>query len=205
MCIRDRAVVVMCAAFLPLLGGVLVYLNRKVNRPIGTLMKGAARIEQGAFGTQVDMSAMSSSEFSALGDSFNAMSGQLQSQFEHIYREELALRDARIMALQSQINPHFLNNTLEIINWEARMAGDVKVCGMLEALSTILTAAMDRDKRATVHLSQELMYVDAYLYIIKERLGKRLTVHKQIDPDTLDCPVPRLVLQPILELSLIHI
>ena len=112
------------------------------------------------------------------------MSGQLQSQFEHIYREELALRDARIMALQSQINPHFLNNTLEIINWEARMAGDVKVCGMLEALSTILTAAMDRDKRATVHLSQELMYVDAYLYIIKERLGKRLTVHKQIDPDT---------------------
>lgn len=200
----ELAVVVMCAAFLPLLGGVLVYLNRKVNRPIGTLMKGAARIEQGAFGTQVDMSAMSSSEFSALGDSFNTMSGQLQSQFEHIYREELALRDARIMALQSQINPHFLNNTLEIINWEARMAGDVKVCGMLEALSTILTAAMDRDKRATVHLSQELMYVDAYLYIIKERLGKRLTVHKQIDPDTLDCPVPRLVLQPILENAVDH-
>ena len=54
------------------------------------------------------------------------MSDKLKNQFEQIYLEELALQDANIMALQSQINPHFLNNTLEIINWEARMEGKRK-------------------------------------------------------------------------------
>ena len=51
-------------------------------------------------------------------ESFNQMSERLKYQFDHIYEEEIALRDARIMALQSHINPHFMNNTLEIINWE---------------------------------------------------------------------------------------
>ena len=124
--------------------------------------------------------------------------------FYEILAEELALRDAKIMALQSQINPHFLNNTLEIINWEARLADDVKVCQMLEALSTMLNAAMDRKHRPLIHLSEEMMYVDAYLFIIRERLGKRLTVEKKISPETLDCYVPRLVLQPLLENAVEH-
>ena len=59
------------------------------------------------------------------------MSGRLKYQFDHIYEEELALKDARIMALQSHINPHFMNNTLEIINWEARLAGNDKVSEMI--------------------------------------------------------------------------
>ena len=62
-----------------------------------------------------------SREFQYLTDSYNHMSGQLQHQFNRLYQEELALRDAHIKALQAHINPHFLNNTLEIINWEARM------------------------------------------------------------------------------------
>ena len=176
----------------------------KVNRPIVTLSGASAHIEQGEFGIQVDAGRLGSKEFAYLGNSFNAMSDKLKNQFERIYKEELALRDAKIMALQSQINPHFLNNTLEIINWEARLADDVKVCQMLEALSTMLNAAMDRKHRPLIHLSEEMMYVDAYLFIIRERLGKRLTVEKEISPETLDCYVPRLVLQPLLENAVEH-
>lgn len=200
----QRLMLLLLAAFVPLMGGVLLFFHRRVNRPIQLLAEGSKEIENGKFGVQLDTAEFRSSEMAYLCESFNSMSSQLHDQFEHIYREELALRDARIMALQSQINPHFLNNTLEIVNWEARMAGDVKVCQMLEALSTILTAAMDRDKRATIHLSEELMYVDAYLYIIRERLGKRLVVEKDIAADTLDCYVPRLILQPILENAVNH-
>ena len=105
----------------------------------------------------MDAGRLGSKEFAYLGNSFNAMSDKLKNQFERIYKEELALRDAKIMALQSQINPHFLNNTLEIINWEARLADDVKVCQMLEALSTMLNAAMDRKHRPLIHLSEEMM------------------------------------------------
>lgn len=170
------------AALLPLMGAVIAFLYRKVNRPIVTLSGASAHIEQGEFGIQVDAGRLGSKEFAYLGNSFNAMSDKLKNQFERIYKEELALRDAKIMALQSQINPHFLNNTLEIINWEARLADDVKVCQMLEALSTMLNAAMDRKHRPLIHLSEEMMYVDAYLFIIRERLGKRLTVEKKISP-----------------------
>ncbi len=189
---------------LPMMGFVLRFFARKVTRPVDALIAAAGQIELGSFGVQVEQTALTSSEMGTLGDSFNSMSNTLLNQFEHIYKEELALRDARIMALQSQINPHFLNNTLEIINWEARMNGNLKVCRMLESLSTMLEAAMDRRHRPLVHLSEELMYADAYLYIIGERLGKRLTVQKQIDPELLDVMVPRLVLQPIMENAVEH-
>ena len=187
-----------------LLCSIFLFFYTKINRPMAALMAASAQIEAGKFGFQIAPHTMSSLEFGYLGDRFNSMSSTLQNQFERIYKEELALRDARIMALQSQINPHFLNNTLEIINWEARLAENIKVCQMLEALSTMLNAAMDRKQRPLVHLSEEMMYVDAYLYIIRERLGRRLTVVKDIDPCVLDCYVPRLVLQPILENAVEH-
>lgn len=187
-----------------LLGSILLFFYHEINRPVVALMRASKEIERGNFGFQVQRNAMASQEFFYLSDSFNSMSDTLQNQFERIYKEELALRDAKIMALQSQINPHFLNNTLEIINWEARIAGNVSVCQMLESLSTMLSAAMDRKKRPLIHLAEELMYVDAYLHIIRERLGRRLTVEKEISPDVMDCYVPRLVLQPVLENAVEH-
>ena len=199
------AVLILAALLvLPLIGLVLWFFARRVARPVDVLVAAAGQIEQGRFGVQVDPAVMNSREMGTLGDSFNDMSRTLKNQFERIYKKELALRDARIMALQSQINPHFLNNTLEIINWEARMNGDLKACSMLESLSTMLNAAMDREHRPLVHLSEELMYVDAYLYIINERLGKRLCVTREIDETLLDAYVPRLILQPILENAVEH-
>ena len=110
----------------------------------------------------------------------------------------------RIKALQSQINPHFLNNTLEIINWEARIAKNEKVSAMIEALSTLLDADLNRDNRNLVPLSEELRYVDAYLYIIRERLGDRFITDKVIDDTLLHLQIPRLILQPIVENAVEH-
>lgn len=193
----------MMILIVPLLAVVIWFFTRNVSRPIDRLIVEAKNIEEGNFGVQV-ADHFHSSEFQYLTDAFNSMSHRLQYQFDRIYKEELALRDARIMALQSQINPHFLNNTLEIINWEARLADDVKVSRMIEALSTMLDAALDRKGKPIVHVAEEMMYVDAYLYIISERLGKRLTVKKDIDPSLLDLYVPRLVMQPIIENAVEH-
>lgn len=132
------------------------------------------------------------------------MSSELKNQFDRIYLEQQALQEARIKALQSQINPHFLNNTLEIINWEARLADNEQVCSMIEALSTMLDAAVGRDGRSQAPLSEELKYVDAYLYITKERLGERLTVSREIEESMLGCQIPRLMLQPIIENAVEH-
>lgn len=193
----------MVLLLIPLLLCALYFFRRKVSEPVQVLMEGARAIEDGELGHQVVYQA-NSLEFEYLTGSINHMSGQLRSQFEHIYQEELALRDARIKALQSHINPHFLNNTLEIINWEARMNGDAKVSKMIEALSTVLDAAVARDKKAEVTLAQEMGYVGAYLYIIDQRFGKRLQVEQDIDPATLDKLVPRLILQPVIENAVEH-
>lgn len=190
-------------AVVPLLIIVLIYFNRNVNRPIANLVMGAREINEGHFGYQAEYTT-TDTEFVELTDSFNEMSAQLKSQFEQIFREELALRDAKIMALQLQINPHFLGNTLEIINWEARLGNNVKVTKMIEALSTMLDAALDRNKKPMVHLSEELMYIDAYLYIVSERFGKRLEIKRDIDESLLETFVPRLILQPIVENAIEH-
>ena len=188
---------------IPLLFVVIWFFTGNVSLPISRLITEAKNIENGDFGVQVN-DRFHSTEMQYLTDAFNSMSYKLKYQFDRIYKEELALRDARIMALQSQINPHFLNNTLEIINWEARLSDDFKVSSMIEALSTMLDAAMDRKKRPIIHISEEMMYVDAYLYIISERFGKRLTVKKEIDSSLLDLYVPRLILQPIIENAVEH-
>lgn len=193
----------MALILLPLMLFAVRFFYRNVSRPMEQLVAGARQVELGNFGVQLRHSA-DNREFAYLENSFNEMSLQLEELFHRIYDEELALRDARLKALQSQINPHFLNNTLELINWEARMSGNDKVTQMIESLSTMLDAAMARDGRHTVRLSEEMMYVDAYLYIISERLGKRLTIVKEIDSTLLDCMVPRLVMQPIIENAVEH-
>ncbi|OQB25136.1 MAG: Sensor histidine kinase YpdA [Firmicutes bacterium ADurb.Bin182] len=187
----------------PLLVIVLLFFYRNFSRPVVALMQSAQKIERGELGVRVAED-WGSSEFRILTSGFNSMSSKLKYQFERIYQEQAALQEARIKALQSQINPHFLNNTLEIINWEARMSGDSAVSRMIEALSTMLTAATGRDEKASVQLREELEYVDAYLYIISVRFGKRLNVRREIDDSLLDIPVPRLILQPIVENAVEH-
>lgn len=179
------------------------FFRRRISQPIQMLMEGAAHIRQGELGYQIG-AGTGSREFQYLTDSFNQMSGQLRRQFDRLYQEELARRDAQIKALQAHINPHFLNNTLEIINWQARMSGDVKASKMIEALSTVLDAALDRKGSPQVRLAEEMSYVNAYLYIVKERFGKRLTVDVNLPQELMDCLVPRLILQPVIENAVEH-
>lgn len=188
---------------LPLLALTIGLFRRHVTRPMETLAQANLLVQSGERGYEIAGTAPNL-EFEKLYDHFNAMSSELKLQFERSYLEQQASQKAQIKALQSQINPHFLNNTLEIINWEARLAENDRVSAMIEALSTMLDAALARDGRAQIPLSEELGYVDAYLYIIRERLGGSFRVTKEIDPEVLEQMIPRLILQPIVENAVEH-
>lgn len=199
-----RWVVVLVLIFMiPLMIMIFRFFYVKVTKPVEGLIGAAGEIAAGNYGHQVDQNG-NSREFEYLDNAFNAMSIELKYQFEQIYLEELALRDANIMALQSQINPHFLNNTLEIINWEARLNGNDKVSNMIEALATMLNATMNRKQKRFVPLSEELSYVDAYLYIIGQRFGEHFRVEREIDRELLEVQVPLLIIQPIVENAVEH-
>lgn len=132
------------------------------------------------------------------------MSAQVKYLFDYVYDEKLARKDAQIQALQAQINPHFLNNTLEMMNWQARMSGDMVVSKMIESLGTVLDYRMNRANVKEIHLVEELQCIDAYFYIMSMRFGQRLSIEREIDNDLLYMMVPPLILQPIVENAIVH-
>lgn len=182
---------------------VFRFFRKKVSEPVSRLVDSSEQITGGNYGYHIDKPG-NSREFDYLNLAFNKMSDELKHQFETIYVEEIALRDANFKALQSQINPHFLNNTLEVINWEARMNGDERVSSMIEALATMLNATLNRRNVETIPLSEELEYVNAYLYIISERMGSKLIIERNIDERLMRTEVPRLIIQPIIENAVEH-
>ena len=199
----SRAACAVALMVLPLLIVVIVLFRHHVSRPMEVLAEANRLVQSGQRGYQIEKRPPNS-EFQKLYTHFNAMSAEMKSQFERSYQEQQAAQRAQIKALQSQINPHFLNNTLEIINWEARIAENDRVSAMIEALSTMLNAALSRDGRTQITLKEELGYVEAYLYIIRERLGEGFHVHQQIDSSLLEQMIPRLILQPIVENAVEH-
>ncbi|MBI3417744.1 MAG: histidine kinase [Verrucomicrobia bacterium] len=116
---------------------------------------------------------------------------------------ERRLTEARLQALQMQLNPHFLFNTLHAIS--ALMHQDVEAADrMISRLSDLLRYALESTDAQEVSLRQELDFLDRYLEIEQTRFGDRLTVKKQIAANTLDARVPNLILQPILENAIRH-
>ncbi|MBR1642084.1 MAG: histidine kinase [Butyrivibrio sp.] len=183
---------------IPLIYVVMYFFNSKITGPISNLTDASKQIADGNYGVKAKVKE-NNGEITDLSRNFNKMSEKLSEQFNKIFVEEIALRDANIHALQSQINPHFLNNTLEIINWEARMHGEEKVSSMIEALSVMMSATMDRNRQSLITLEEEMEYVNAYLYIIECRYQERFTHTEEIDEALLPVKVPRLIIQPVIE------
>lgn len=188
---------------IPLLIAVFSYLYKNINQPVGALIKGSEKILGGEYGYRIDPFEKNE-EMAQLVDTFNHMSVNLEESFKRIYVEEIAERDATLKALQSQINPHFLNNTLEIINWKARLNGNEDVSEMIGALSVMMNATLNRNNEMFITLAEELSYVDAYLYIIRERFGSKFQFTEEVDEKLLNVKIPRLIIQPIVENAVEH-
>lgn len=180
------------------------FLKIHISEPITRMIDAAKAIEQGGIGTTVCGKKMPNKEFEYLREAFDKMSKQIKYLFDYAYDEKMARKDAKIMALQAQINPHFLNNTLEMMNWQARMSGDLEVSSMIESLGIVLDYNMNRESKRLTTLAQELRCADAYFHIISKRFGRRLTVEKEIHQELLSVKVPQLVLQPMIENAVTH-
>lgn len=186
----------------PILAAILLYMHRRILNPIRLLSQASHRIEEGELGVTVPMHG--DDELGRLGSAFSNMSLRIQALIDKTYKEEIALRDAKIQAMQSRINPHFINNALETLNWQARLEGSESISSMVESLSVLLNAGMGRANRRMVTLSEEIEVAKAYCYFVGLRFGERLRVEMDLDDSRMNAIVPLLTIQPLLENAVEH-
>jgi two-component system sensor histidine kinase YesM len=193
---------VMALLLIPIMIMIGIYLSRRIVKPLTLLSAASRRIEEGKLGTTVPLNG--EDELGRLGRSFSQMSLRLKELIDKTYKEEIELKNAQILALQSRINPHFINNALEDINWTARMEGSENISSMVTSLSVLLNATMAREDRRLVTLREEMEVAEAYIYFIEQRFGTDLTVNREIDEKALDGILPLLTIQPLLENAVEH-
>ena len=193
---------VMAVLLVPIMLLIGFYLNRRIVKPLTLLSAASRRIEEGEPGVTVPLNG--GDELGRLGRSFSQMSLRLKELIDKTYKEEIELKNAQILALQSRINPHFINNALEDINWQARMEGSESISSMVTSLSVLLNATMARQDRRLVTLREEMEVAEAYIYFIQQRFGTDLTMNREIEEKALDGILPLLTIQPLLENAVEH-
>lgn len=137
-------------------------------------------------------------EIGVLYREFRVMLDRIDALITEGYRKQLQVKDARLRTLQAQINPHFLYNTLESINWMAQLNDQETIASMVQALGDLLRAAIN-DKRLVVTAGQEVALLRQYLLIQTLRYGDRLDVDIAVGNGAAALGVPKLVLQPLVE------
>ena len=197
-----RLLIFMSLLLIPILLLIGVYLRKRFVKPVTLLSDASRRIEEGELGVTVPLN--DGDELGRLGQSFSHMSLRLKELIDRTYKEEIELKNAQILALQSRINPHFINNALEDINWEARIEGSESISSMVTSLSVLLNATMARQDRRLVTLREEMEVAEAYIFFIQQRFGTDLTIHREIDEKAMDGILPLLTIQPLLENAVEH-
>ncbi len=187
-----------------LLSVPLVYWlgNRIILRPIRKIIQGMKQVERGNFKVQVEP--LYVEEFDHLANRFNHMAGELQRLIEQIERAHWERRDAEMKMLQTQIMPHFLYNTLDIIHWKAMDYHAEEISLMVNALSKMFRIGLSGG-RHFIRLHDELEHVKCYIDIQRARMANREIRYEVNVPGSLkECFVPKIILQPFIENSMKH-
>lgn len=137
-------------------------------------------------------------EIGRLHQRFDRMATRIRSLVDTNYKNELLRKEAQIKALESQINPHFLYNTLESINWRAKASKNAEISMMAESLGTLLRSTLSNHE-SLVELDYELELVRAYITIQEIRFEDRLDFHSMVDDDLHHILMPPLTIQPLIE------
>lgn len=178
-------------------------LSSGITRPIERLIKKMREIEKGDLDKLEEqaLGAVPSSpqvEVGLLHRTFTMMIRRIRELINENYAKQLVIRETELKALQAQINPHFLYNTLESINWMAKSNKQPQISEMAEALGFLLRHSVSF-KEPLITLKQELDIVQSYVTIQKTRFEERLVFSMDVPKELEDVLIPRLTLQPLVE------
>lgn len=196
-----RLLIGVAAVIIVLFSIVTLLFAKDILKPVAEITKAMQKVRSGQ--TDVDVVVDRDDELGYMSKTFNTMVKENQILVKDIYREQITKKDAELKALQSQINPHFLFNTLETISWKARLSDVDEISEMVEDLAEIIRASIGKEQ-PVIELITEIKYIDKYLGIMKKRFSKRLEVKKRIDESLHSYKIPRLLIQPLIENAIYH-
>ena len=191
--------IVVGMVFFMLLAILLMY--QSITRPLNDLGKAMKTVQDENFELQLDSDRRD--EIGALNASFNFMVDKINLLIREVYQEKLAQKNAEIEALQAQINPHFLYNALDSVNWMLIDRGELDISEIIVSLGKLMQYCIETDN-ALVTLDQEYQYIQDYLCVQKNRLESRLSYSLEIEESLRELLVPKLILQPLVENSIRH-
>ena len=176
-------------------------LTNTITKPISYLRRLMQQAEQGDLA--VHYRPCNSMDVDKLGASFNAMIDQIRTLMGTLVEEQKRKRKAEMDALQAQINPHFLYNTLDTIHWMAKDYHATDIEKMVSALTKLFRLSLSGGSEF-ITLGQEISHVQNYLYIQKVRYEDKLNYRFEVDESLLGLTVLKLIIQPLAENALYH-
>lgn len=179
----------------------IILVSKMVTKPLVILTQSIQQFAEGDRNVKVQFKY--ADEIGLLGKAFNDM--VLDNERLRISEYDLRLKnkDAELSLMQAQINPHFLYNMLNAIQWQALKGGNKEIADIAYSMAQVFRISLSRGK-SVISVKQELDLVSYYLSLQKYRLGKKIDYHIDIQEDTLGCQIPKLILQPLAENAIIH-
>ena len=177
------------------------FLANSISRPISQLASVMRKVEEGNMSIRIN--GERADEIGLLGRSFNKMLAQIKRLIHQVEKEQRKKREAELRSLQAHIQPHFLYNTLDTIQWLARKDGAKEATEMVEALSKLFRMGLSQGQEL-IPLEDELDHISSYLKIQKTRYKDKLNYTIEVEEQARGHIVLKLILQPIVENAIYH-
>lgn len=196
-------IVIVIAIIVCLIFGVLFSLVQTnfIIKPLNKLLNEMNKIRKGNFNVVLEIE--SKDEIGQLSSNFMQMSQRLNQTINEVYISKIKQRESELIALESQINPHFLYNTLDSIHWLAIKNKDYDVSEQIEALSEIFKHVLSKGKEI-VTIRNEIEFLNNYMFIQKSKYGDRINLFINIEEELKNYKALKLILQPLVENSILH-
>lgn len=190
-------------AFIVLIIAVWIayYISSTVTRPLYKIMNVMGEVETGNLSIQFEPKY--NDDIGVLGRRFNRMLKRLKALITDSYEKQVRLKESEIKALQAQINPHFMYNTLETINWMARLSGKMEISKLVVSLGEIMRYSI-KTGDDLVTLEEDVKQLRNYLTIQQVRYRDQFDIHLTIADETKQILIPSLLLQPLVENAIHH-
>ncbi|WP_028610665.1 sensor histidine kinase [Paenibacillus harenae] len=197
--VKNTIIIIFIVLFVAILLVAVGFANG-ITEPIERLNAKMKKVQLGNFdyADEPGDRALAMDEAGQMHRNFRIMVERINELIHENYVKQLTIRDTEFKALQAQINPHFLYNTLESINWSAKLSNQTHISQMVEALGSLLRTSINQ-KEPLIPISQELEIIGHYVTIQKYRFEERLDFHIDVPDMLLTCRIPKLSLQPLVE------